>query len=128
MKEHELAPMQKKEKEEKNEKNKEEGTKEEKKPKCGLDRKVGIKGSQLSGGQKQRIAIARAIITEPEILMFDEATSALDSVVEAKVQKSIDGVMRNKTFLVIAHRISTIKDSDVIFVFKEGRVSEQGKY
>ncbi len=56
--------------------------------------------------------------------MFDEATSALDSVVEAKVQKSIDTVMKGKTFLVIAHRISTIKDSDLIFVFKDGKVSE----
>ena len=69
------------------------------------------------------------MVNKPKILLFDEATSALDSVVEEKVQKNIDQAMKGKTFLVIAHRFSTIKDSDIIFVFKKGEgIVEKGKY
>ncbi len=86
----------------------------------GFYKQVGAKGSQISGGQKQRIAIARAIAKNPQILLLDEATSALDSENEKIVQESLDAIMKNKTTLVIAHRISTIKDSNLIIVMEEG--------
>lgn len=94
----------------------------------GFDRQVGPKGSQISGGQKQRVAIARAILKNPQILILDEATSALDTENEKIVQASLDKIMENKTSLCIAHRISTIKDSDRIFVMEEGQIKEQGTY
>jgi len=89
-----------------------------------LERRVGLKGGQLSGGQKQRIAISRVLVTTPQILLFDEATSALDSLIEKEVQHNLDLAMQGKTFIVIAHRISTIQDSDEIFVFKDGVIVE----
>ena len=94
----------------------------------GFDREVGAKGSQISGGQKQRLAIARAIIKRPRILLLDEATSALDAQNEMQVQESLNNIMKGKTSLCIAHRISTIKDADEILVFGEGRIVERGKY
>lgn len=94
----------------------------------GFDKQVGSKGSQISGGQKQRIAIARAIIKNPRILLLDEATSALDAQNEAIVQDSLNKLMIGKTSLIIAHRISTIKDSDEILVFGEGKIVERGVY
>lgn len=89
---------------------------------------VGSKGNQLSGGQKQRIAIARAIIKKPKILLLDEATSALDTQNENIVQNSLNQIMKNKTSLIIAHRISTIKDADVILVLGAGHIIERGTY
>jgi len=89
---------------------------------------VGPKGSQLSGGQKQRIAIARAILKNPSILILDEATSALDAQNEKVVQESLNKIMVNKTSVVVAHRISTIKDSDEILVFNDGQIIERGNY
>ncbi len=94
----------------------------------GFDKNVGAKGSQISGGQKQRIAIARAIAKDPQILLLDEATSALDSENEKIVQESLDRIMKGKTTLVIAHRISTIKDSNVIVVMEEGEIVEAGDF
>jgi len=94
----------------------------------GFHRKVGPKGSQISGGQKQRIAIARAIMNKPPVLLLDEATSALDAQSEKVVQSSLDKIMLGKTAIVIAHRISTIRDSDEILVFNEGQVAEKGSY
>lgn len=94
--------------------------KEEGDNKTGFDRNVGIKGSHISGGQKQRVAIARAIIRNPEILLLDEATSALDSKNEEIIQESLDKIMTGKTTISIAHRISTIKNSDKIYVFGKG--------
>ena len=94
----------------------------------GFQRMVGPKGSQISGGQKQRIAIARAIIKQPAILLLDEATSALDSQNEEIVQKSLNKIMKGHTCLTVAHRISTIKDSDEILVFREGEIIEKGSY
>ncbi|EDK31467.1 multidrug resistance protein-like transporter family ABC domain protein (macronuclear) [Tetrahymena thermophila SB210] len=94
----------------------------------GFDRKVGPKGSQISGGQKQRIAIARAIIKNPNVLLLDEATSALDHENEKIVQEALNSVMKGKTSLCVAHRISTIKDSDQIFVIESGKLVEQGTY
>lgn len=94
----------------------------------GFDRKVGPKGGQISGGQKQRIAIARAILKKPHVLLLDEATSALDAQSEKVVQESLDNIMKGKTAIVIAHRISTIRDSDEILVFNEGEIIERGNY
>ncbi|KAL4481127.1 hypothetical protein ABPG72_015082 [Tetrahymena utriculariae] len=94
----------------------------------GFDRKVGIKGSQISGGQKQRVAVARAILKNPKIMLLDEATSALDQDNEAILQQALVDILKNKTSITIAHRINTIKDSDIIFVLQEGKIMEQGKY
>jgi ATP-binding cassette subfamily B (MDR/TAP) protein 1 len=89
---------------------------------------VGPKGSQISGGQKQRVAIARALLNKPNILLLDEATSALDSQNEKIVQESLDKIMAGKTSIIVAHRISTIKDSDKIIVLNEGQIVEHGNY
>ena len=94
----------------------------------GFQRLVGPKGSQISGGQKQRIAIARAILNKPNALLLDEATSALDSQNEKVVQESLDQIMAGKTSVVVAHRISTIKDANRIIVFNEGKIEEEGDY
>jgi len=94
----------------------------------GFQRMVGPKGSQISGGQKQRIAIARAILRKPKILLLDEATSALDSQNEKIVQESLDKIMQGKTSIVVAHRISTIRDANEICVFYNGKVVERGTY
>lgn len=94
----------------------------------GFDRGVGIKGSHISGGQKQRVAIARAILREPTILLLDEATSALDQENERQVQASLDTIMKGKTSISIAHRISTIKNSNQIYVFGKGEIIEKGHY
>jgi ATP-binding cassette subfamily B (MDR/TAP) protein 1 len=93
----------------------------------GLDFIVGIKGSKLSGGQKQRIAIARAILTKPKLLILDEATSALDRKSEVEVQKALDIVSKDVTTVIIAHKIDTIKNSDMIVCLDNGKVVEQGK-
>lgn len=94
----------------------------------GFERKVGIKGGKLSGGQKQRIAIARAVVRKPQVYMFDEATSALDTESERIVQDAINKLITQDTSLTIAHRISTVKDSDIIYVIDHGTVVEQGTY
>ncbi|KAJ1990392.1 hypothetical protein H4R33_001718 [Dimargaris cristalligena] len=94
----------------------------------GLDSPVGEKGSLLSGGQKQRIAIARAIIRNPRILLLDEATSALDSKAERLVQDALDKAALNRTTIVVAHRLSTIRDADKIVVMHQGEVVEMGTH
>ena len=94
----------------------------------GFDRFVGLRGSKLSGGQKQRVAIARTVVRKPCIYMFDEATSALDTESEKIVQEAINNISKENTSLSIAHRISTIRNSDVIFVIDGGKVVEQGTY
>jgi ABC-type dipeptide/oligopeptide/nickel transport system ATPase component len=94
----------------------------------GWDTIVGERGAKVSGGEKQRIGIARALAKNPEILIFDEATSALDTVSERIVQKSIDSVSKGKTSIVIAHRLSTVKNCDKIFVLKQGVLLAEGTH
>ncbi|KAH8513874.1 hypothetical protein H0E87_006935 [Populus deltoides] len=94
----------------------------------GYSTKVGERGVQLSGGQKQRVAIARAVLKNPEILLLDEATSALDVESERIVQQALDRLMRNRTTVVVAHRLSTIKNADQISIIQEGKIIEQGTH
>ena len=94
----------------------------------GWDTIVGERGAKVSGGEKQRIGIARALAKNPEILIFDEATSALDTVSERVVQKSIDQVCKGKTSIIIAHRLSTVKNCDKIFVLKSGVLLASGSH
>lgn len=94
----------------------------------GLDSEAGPRGSNLSGGQKQRIAIARAVLRDAPILLLDEPTSALDAQSEAAVQKALDGLSKNRTTLVIAHRLATILDADKIVVMDKGRVVDEGTH
>ena len=89
---------------------------------------VGENGAMLSGGQKQRIAIARAILKNPAVLILDEATSALDTVAEAAVQEALDTLMQNRTTVIIAHRLSTVRNADLIVVLKDGKIAQQGSH
>ena len=94
----------------------------------GLDTQIGERGVTLSGGQKQRIAIARAFIKNAPILILDEATSALDNKSEAVVQQAIDNLMKDRTVLVIAHRLSTVRNADCIIVINNGEIAEKGSH
>jgi ATP-binding cassette subfamily B protein len=93
----------------------------------GYNTEIGEKGIKLSGGQKQRISIARAIIKDAPILILDEATSSLDSKAEQEVQKALDTLMANRTTVIIAHRLATIKNADHIIVLKNGNILEEGQ-
>lgn len=89
---------------------------------------IGDKGVKLSGGQRQRICIARAVLANPPIMLLDEATSALDTESEKMVQEALNNLMKNRTSLVIAHRLSTVQDADLIIVIERGRIIEQGTH
>ncbi len=94
----------------------------------GYQTNVGDAGSKMSGGQRQRISIARALLKNPPILILDEATSSLDTESEKYVQEAIEHLMKNRTSIVIAHRLSTVKHADEIFVLEEGEIAEQGNH
>jgi len=94
----------------------------------GYDSQVGERGLKLSGGEKQRVAIARTILKGPPILILDEATSALDTKTEQDIKAALDAVSRNRTTLVIAHRLSTVINADEIIVLRDGLIAERGTH
>ena len=94
----------------------------------GYDSIVGDRGLKLSGGQRQRIAIARALIRNPDIIIFDEATSALDSISERKIKTAISELGKTKTILISAHRLTTVQDADYIYVLDNGCIVEEGTH
>ena len=94
----------------------------------GLDTVTGERGTKLSGGERQRISIARALLKNPPILLLDEATSAVDNKTEKLIQEALEHLRENRTSFVIAHRLSTVRDADRIYVMKEGSVEESGSH
>jgi subfamily B ATP-binding cassette protein MsbA len=94
----------------------------------GYDTIVGERGIKLSGGQRQRVAIARALLADPKLLILDEATSSLDAESEALVQSALEVLMKGRTTVVIAHRLSTVRAADRLVVLAEGRIIEEGTH
>ncbi len=94
----------------------------------GLKTKIGASGNGISGGQKQRILIARAVYKNPQFILFDEATSALDAENEKIIHNNLQEFFKGKTVIVIAHRLSTVKNADQIIVLKQGSITEQGTH
>ena len=93
--------------------------------KDGIHTQIGERGMRLSGGQRQRLGIARALYLNPKILVFDEATSALDNETEAAIMSSINSLHGKKTMIIIAHRLQTIKDCDIVYRVGDGRIIEE---
>jgi ATP-binding cassette subfamily B protein len=94
----------------------------------GYQTRVGERGQRLSGGQRQRLSIARAILKNPPILILDEATSAVDNETEAAIQRSLDKIVMNRTTIIIAHRLSTVRHVQNIYVLEAGKIIEQGDH
>jgi ATP-binding cassette subfamily B multidrug efflux pump len=94
----------------------------------GFETTVGERGITLSGGQKQRTALARAVMVDPEILILDDALSAVDTYTEEEILSRLRGVMRQRTSILVSHRISTVRGADQIFVLSEGRIAERGRH
>ncbi len=94
----------------------------------GYETTVGERGITLSGGQKQRTALARAVMVDPQILILDDALSAVDTYTEEEILSRLRGVMRQRTSIIVSHRISTVRDADQIFVLDDGRVAERGTH
>ena len=94
----------------------------------GYDTLVGERGITLSGGQKQRTALARAVVIDPRILILDDALSAVDTYTEEEILSRLRGVMRQRTSIIVSHRISTVREADIIFVLDEGRIVERGTH
>ena len=94
----------------------------------GFDTEIGERGVKLSGGQKQRLSIARVFLKNPPLLILDEATSALDNTTEILIQDALNELAKGRTTIVVAHRLSTIKNADRIFVVTSGEISEEGTH
>ncbi|MGA1699242.1 MAG: ATP-binding cassette domain-containing protein, partial [Ilumatobacteraceae bacterium] len=94
----------------------------------GLDTETGERGVRLSGGQRQRLGIARALYRNPQVLVFDEATSALDSQTESEVVDAIERLRGERTVIIVAHRLSTVRHCDTLYMLESGRIVRSGSY
>ena len=94
----------------------------------GLDSRIGRDGVRLSGGQRQRLAVARMVLSDPSIVVLDEATSALDTVTEERLHRALSTFLEGRTTLIIAHRLSAVRQADRVLVFEDGRIVEDGRH
>jgi ATP-binding cassette subfamily C protein len=94
----------------------------------GLDSEIGEQGNKLSGGQKQRLGIARALVTQPKLIILDESTSALDSITEQEISNAINNLKKSRTIIVIAHRLSTVRNADRVAYLVDGQIKSIGSF